>query len=86
MIGPFRTSPRATRGCNCPPAPRRAEAVETGIQTLALRRLDPFRGVIQLVIAGSARAASSDGWNWEIQVYADRPGDLWASEAGPRSM
>jgi hypothetical protein len=58
--------------------------VETGIQTLALRRLDPFRGVIQLVIAGSARAASSDGWNWEIQVYADRPGDLWASEAGPR--
>ncbi len=68
-----------------PPAPQRAEpAVKAGIQTLALRRLDPFRGVIQLVIAGPARAASSDGWNWEIQVYADRPLDLWASEAGPR--
>ena len=58
--------------------------MESGIQTLALRRLDPFRGVIQLVIAGPARAASSDGWNWEVQVYADRPPDLWASDAGPR--
>ncbi len=60
--------------------------MEAGIQTLALRRLAPFRGVIQLVVAGPARAASSDGWNWEIQVYADRPLDLWASEGGPRQQ
>jgi hypothetical protein len=60
--------------------------VEAGIRTLAVRRLAPFRGVIQLVVAGPARAASSDGWNWEIQVYADRPLDLWASEGGPRQQ
>lgn len=66
-----------------PPLPRpRETAPPSGIQTLAVRRLAPFRGVMQLVVAGAARAASNDGWNWEIQVYADRPLDLWASGAG----
>lgn len=55
---------------------------KTGCKTLALLRVNPFRSPIQLVICGSARAASSDGRHWEIQVYADRPLDLWASGAG----
>ncbi len=42
----------------------------------ALRRLNPFRGitrVVEVTDGGVARAASTDGVNWELQVLTERP-------------
>ena len=58
--------------------------LERAVERLELHPSGPLWGRGRAVVAGPARAASSDGWNWEIQVYADRPLDLWASESGPR--
>jgi len=47
---------------------------------LAIRRVNPFLGVIQLVATQHARAVSHDGRRWEIQVCAERPADLWGGQ------
>jgi hypothetical protein len=39
----------------------------------ALRRLNPYRGVTRVVEAAEARAVSTDGINWEMQVLTERP-------------
>jgi hypothetical protein len=39
----------------------------------AERRINPFLGVIQVIENSSGRAISTDGVNWEIQLYAERP-------------
>jgi hypothetical protein len=42
----------------------------------ALRRLNPYRGVtrvVELAEADGARAVSTDGSNWELQVLTERP-------------
>jgi hypothetical protein len=39
----------------------------------AVRRLNPYRGVTRVIEAAEARAASTDGVNWELQVLAERP-------------
>ena len=39
----------------------------------ALRRLDPFLGVTQVVEGAAGRALSVDGVNWEIQLRATLP-------------
>ncbi|MFZ1576368.1 MAG: hypothetical protein WAT36_14260 [Chromatiaceae bacterium] len=39
----------------------------------AERRLNPFLGVIQVIESDLGRAISTDGQNWEIQLYAARP-------------
>ncbi|MCU7931210.1 MAG: hypothetical protein KZQ90_10445 [Candidatus Thiodiazotropha sp. (ex Codakia rugifera)] len=47
--------------------------------TFSLRRLNPFNGTLQVFNIDSARALSSNGIHWEIQVLSDRPQGLWAN-------
>lgn len=44
----------------------------------AVRRVNPFLGVTQVVEYGIGRALSSDGRNWEIQLAVQRPAG-WGS-------
>lgn len=44
----------------------------------ARRRLNPYRGVEQIVESDSGRALSVDGRNWELQLLARRPAG-WGS-------
>jgi hypothetical protein len=43
------------------------------MRRFALRRLDPFLGVTQVVESGAGRALSVDGVNWELQLRAILP-------------
>lgn len=46
------------------------------VRRYALRRLNPYRGitrVVELADADGARAVSTDGINWELQVLTERP-------------
>ena len=45
----------------------------------AVRRLNPFQGVIQIIQSETARAISQDGTNWEIQIKTMRPDDMWGA-------
>jgi len=45
----------------------------------AVRRLNPFAGVAEVVTTREARALSMDGRRWEIQVLAEAPSDCWGS-------
>lgn len=45
----------------------------------AVRRLNPFMGVLQVVEIPGGRALSHDGRQWEIQVEAERPEHTWGS-------
>ncbi len=45
----------------------------------SIRRLNPFRGVLQVFVSDSARALSGNGLVWEIQVLSDKPQGLWAN-------
>lgn len=45
----------------------------------AVRRLNPFQGVIQIIKCETARAISFDGTNWEIQIKTKRPDDMWGA-------
>ena len=44
----------------------------------AIRRLNPFLGVTQIVELGIGRALSTDAVNWEIQLAVERPAG-WGS-------
>ena len=48
------------------------------IRCYALRRLNPFVGVLQVVETPSGRAASSNGLVWDIQLLTQGPAD-WGS-------
>lgn len=45
----------------------------------SIRRLNPFNGLLQVFLLGTARALSADGRTWEIQVLSDTPQGLWAN-------
>ncbi len=45
----------------------------------ALRRVNPFLGVVQVIEGDGARAISVDGIDWEIQVETQSPDGLWGS-------
>ena len=45
----------------------------------ALRRVNPFLGVVQVIEGDGARAISLDGVEWEIQVETQSPDGLWGS-------
>lgn len=45
----------------------------------SIRRLNPFKGLLQVYQLDSARALSADGLAWEIQVLSDSPQGLWAN-------
>lgn len=46
----------------------------------AVRRLNPFLGVVEVIEIDGARALSMDGQHWEIQVEAERPEHTWGRE------
>ncbi|MCB1802504.1 MAG: hypothetical protein KDI82_12505 [Gammaproteobacteria bacterium] len=50
-----------------------------GLRYFAVRRVNPFDGVLQVVETGTARAYSPDGRVWQIQVLAQRPDHTWRS-------
>jgi hypothetical protein len=43
------------------------------VRRYALRRLNPYRGITRVVELAEARAVSTDGSNWELQVLTERP-------------
>lgn len=45
----------------------------------AVRQVNPYEGVLQVVETARARAYSSDGHVWQIQVLAERPDHTWRS-------
>jgi hypothetical protein len=45
----------------------------------SIRRLNPFNGILQVFSYANARALSSNGLVWEIQVLSDTPQGLWAN-------
>jgi len=45
----------------------------------AVRRLNPFQGMVQVVELGDARALSLGGEHWEIQVRCAQPEHTWRS-------
>jgi hypothetical protein len=59
--------------------------VTGSLETFALRRLNPFRGVVQVATSAAARALSHDGNCWEIQVRATRP-EHWLNSKAGRTM
>jgi len=50
----------------------------------ALRRLNPFLGVIQVVETPSGRASSSNGLVWDIQILTQAPADWGSLNTGNR--
>ncbi len=49
------------------------------VQCYAVRRLNPFLGVIEVLEIEGARALSNDGVSWQIQVLTERPEHTWGS-------
>jgi len=45
----------------------------------AVRRVNPFEGVLQVLETHSARAYSPNGQIWQVQVLAQRPDHTWRS-------
>lgn len=43
----------------------------------AVRRVNPFEGVLQVVETSDARAYSANGRVWQLQVFAERPDHTW---------
>jgi hypothetical protein len=59
----------------------------TGPHRFSLIRPNPFLGTLQVLELEGARAISPDGVNWEIQVVAEGPANLWGSlNQGRRGM
>jgi hypothetical protein len=55
------------------------------VRCYAIRRLNPFLGVTQIVELGIGRALSTDAVNWEIQLAVERPAG-WGSLNRGRSQ
>lgn len=45
----------------------------------SLRRMDPFNGTLQVFTTPTARALSSNGVTWDLQVLSETPQGLWAN-------
>lgn len=54
-------------------------AVTGTVRHYAVRRVNPFEGVLQVVETHHARAYSPNGRIWQIQVLAQRPDHTWRS-------
>ena len=53
--------------------------IETGeVQAYAIRRVNPFMGVLQVIETQGGRAISSNGVVWEIELRTERSG-MWGS-------
>lgn len=51
----------------------------------AVRRVNPFDGVLQIVETDNARAYSPNGMAWQLQVLARRPDHTWRSANGTQA-
>lgn len=49
------------------------------MKSYAIRQLNPFNGVLQVVETDAARAFSENGGLWQLQVLAERPEHTWRS-------
>ena len=49
------------------------------ISAYAIRQLNPFSGMLQVLETDLARAFSNNGVLWRIQVVGDRPEHTWHS-------
>jgi hypothetical protein len=49
------------------------------VRCYAVRRVNPFEGVLQIVETHDARAYSPNGTIWQIQVLTQRPDHTWRS-------
>ncbi len=56
------------------------------ISCYAVRRLNPFAGVVEVVETEQGRAMCFDGLRWEIQVTAERVTSTWTGAAEPEGM
>ncbi len=56
------------------------------ISCYAVRRLNPFAGVVEVVETEQGRAMCFDGLRWEIQVAAERVTSTWTGGAESESM
>lgn len=53
--------------------------IQLSYNPFSIRRLNPFHGTLQVMLGERARALSSNGALWEIQVLSDKPQGLWAN-------
>ena len=49
------------------------------VRNYAVRRVNPFEGVLEVVETDNARAYSTNGRVWQVQVIARRPDHTWRS-------
>lgn len=52
---------------------------ENGPKCYAVRRVNPYDGVLQILEVEGGRAYSQDGRVWQVQVVAERPSHTWRS-------
>jgi hypothetical protein len=52
---------------------------EPGYRHFAVRRVNPFEGVLEVLETDHARAYSPNGRVWQVQVLAQRPDHTWRS-------
>ena len=57
-----------------------------GDRCFAVRRVNPFDGVLQVLETETARAYSADGATWQVQVRAQRPHHTWRSASDTPSV
>ena len=47
----------------------------------SVRRLNPFRGVVQIAQSSRSRAISTDGETWDLQIKTRKPDDMWGADS-----
>jgi hypothetical protein len=60
------------------PAETRPAGTDDAVHQYAIRRVNPFLGVLQVIESAAGRALSTNGVVWDIEVRAERPAD-WGS-------
>ena len=58
--------------------PAELEKADSGVTAYAIRRVNPFLGVLQVIETPGGRAISANGVVWDIEVLAERSGG-WGS-------
>mgnify|MGYP001813741748 CR=1 FL=1 len=61
------------------PADDSAPRLTEGVHAYAIRRVNPFLGVLQIIETDGGRAVSANGVVWDIEVLAQRVGGAWGS-------
>jgi len=59
------------------------DSIDQEAHCYAVRRLNPFRGTLQILATSDSRAISPDGTHWELQIRTKRPDDMWGAPPRP---